>query len=219
MRRAWVGVVVLAAGCGVEADPAIERPEPEPAAVAVETAKPERRGNLEIREATPAAKRFVRAKLAELDQFKGSERFREFGFAGGEPGQWVKSVRAAQDREDFGFLGRVAVGDLEGLGMAYLRSQGQETKATQTFREYIFESIPEASPKPVAQTRPDPEPELEPAPDLDATKPARLLRMAKALEGRNPQGAIGYYRELIDDHPDSPEADEAKGRLEALEKP
>lgn len=58
-----------------------------------------------------------------------------------------------------------------------------------------------------------------PPPDLDAGKPARLLRMAKALEGRNPQGAVGYYRELIDDHPEAPEADEARQRHDVLASP
>src|SRR5262249_32474054 len=70
---------------------------------------------------------------------------------------------------------------------------------------------PDAKPSPATGARSKP---AEP----DRDKAAAKLRQAKALEKANPKGAIGYYREVVRDYPDTPEAKTAAERIEALQK-
>lgn len=66
------------------------------------------------------------------------------------------------------------------------------------------------------------DPKEEPPPEpvrVEAPKgpdAATLLKMGRNLESRNPAAARKYFRELIEAHPDSPEAKAAEKRIKAM---
>jgi hypothetical protein len=67
------------------------------------------------------------------------------------------------------------------------------------------------------RVKPKARPNLKPA--NPAARPGMLLTQAKNLEkAKNLGGAIGFYRKLIEEYPDSPQSREAAKRIEVLAK-
>ena len=85
-----------------------------------------------------AGQQFLKSKLAELDSFKSDPKFHQLGFGIGGPfSSWLKSVESKRDAPDFSFLERVAVGDLEMLGLEYISTKGRENEYTRFARRQI----------------------------------------------------------------------------------
>ena len=82
------------------------------------------------------------------------------------------------------------------------------------------EPEPEPGSPPVPDAEPDDEPEPE-APEADPAarrKAASVLRLGQALEKQGKaEGALTFYRRVVDNYPETPEADTARERIEALE--
>ena len=81
---------------------------------------------------------------------------------------------------------------------------------------------PNAGSPPVPDLEPDDEPEPEPeVPEADPAarrKAASVLRLGQALEKQGKaDGALTFYRRVVDEYPETPEADTARARIEALE--
>ena len=89
-----------------------------------------------------AGRMFLRSKLAELDSFKSDPMFHKFGFGvAGRFHSWLQSVESRRDAAAFSFLERVAVGDLQMLGLEYLSTRGRENDYTRYARESIAQAI------------------------------------------------------------------------------
>lgn len=87
---------------------------------------------------TTTAQQFLKSKLAKLDSFKSDPKFHQFGFSIGGPfNSWLKSVESKRDAPDFSFLERVAVGDLEMLGLEYISTKGRENEYSRFARRQI----------------------------------------------------------------------------------
>jgi hypothetical protein len=92
--------------------------------------------------ATNTGREYARTKLAELDKFKSSAAFREYGFAIGGPfNAWLKDVDAKSHDPQSTFYDKLAAGNLSALGSEYLRSKGKETDFSQITRREILEII------------------------------------------------------------------------------
>ncbi len=82
--------------------------------------------------------RFLREKLQELDSFKSKPEFHRSGFAQSRPFYpWLSSVESKRDAPDFTSDERVAVADLQGLGLQYVYTKGKENDYTKFAREQI----------------------------------------------------------------------------------
>ena len=85
---------------------------------------------------------FLRSKLAELDSFKSNPAFHRFGFGAGGPfHSWLKTVESRQDDSSFSLHERVAVGDLQMLGLEYVTTKGCENNYTRYARQSIRQVI------------------------------------------------------------------------------
>ena len=75
--------------------------------------------------------------------------------------------------------------------------------------------------KPVVEPAPEPKPTPEPAPEPDPAsrrKADALLRLGRALETQGKaDGALGFYRRIVAEHPESPAAEAAEERIKAIE--
>lgn len=89
---------------------------------------------------TVAGREFLQTKLAELDSFKSDPKFHELGFGVGGPfNAWLKSVEAKRGSTEFSRSERIAVGDLQQLGLEYMKTKGRENDYTRWAREQITE--------------------------------------------------------------------------------
>lgn len=89
-----------------------------------------------------AARQFLRSKLAELDSFKYDSRFRSFGFGTAGPfNSWMKSLEAKRKAPGFSYLERVAAGDLQMLGLEYLKTKGRDNEYTRFARQQITQAM------------------------------------------------------------------------------
>ncbi len=60
----------------------------------------------------------------------------------------------------------------------------------------------------------------KPAPSQPSTRAASLLQIGKNLEKSGKSSvALGYYKRIVKDYPDTPAAKTAKQRIKAIEKP
>ncbi|RUL87415.1 tetratricopeptide repeat protein [Tautonia sociabilis] len=79
---------------------------------------------------------------------------------------------------------------------------------------------PSPSPSPTPRTEPSDDPEPSPSPS-DAglrRRGASLLRIGQALEKQGkPDGALNFYRRVLSEAPDTPEADTARQRIRAIQ--
>ncbi len=86
---------------------------------------------------------------SELLEFKGTNRFQQYGFATGGPyNHWLKKVQNLKNDPNSKSLikrGFVA-GELETLGLSYVASKGRETEVTIFFNKIFSEAI-NSSPK------------------------------------------------------------------------
>ncbi len=91
---------------------------------------------------TAEAREFITAKLKELDGFKTDPKFIKLGFGTGGPyNKWLVAVDERQKAATKPSAEGIALGDLSGLGLAYVSSKGQETKFTRFAREEIEKAI------------------------------------------------------------------------------
>lgn len=93
-------------------------------------------------EFTRAGRQFLRLKLRELDSFKSNKEFHFYGFGGGGPyNSWLKSIEAKRGAKEFSLYERIAVGDLEQLGLQYMWHKGRESDYTRFARREILKVI------------------------------------------------------------------------------
>ena len=98
---------------------------------------------------TTTGQQFLESKLAELDSFKSDPKFHRLGFGIGGPfGSWLESVESKGNSPDFGFLERVAVGDLDTLGIEYISTKGGENDYTRYARRQIMKVIERGNEQP-----------------------------------------------------------------------
>lgn len=128
------------------------------------TAKNESPNDPNLEETTESGQRFLKKMLAELDLLRSTKSFREWGFSlKGPHNKWLKTVEAKREEKEFSLRERIAVGDLEMLGLNYLSSKGKETELTRYSRSQIEEALglkSKAEPPPSPGTS---EPSIKPA--------------------------------------------------------
>ena len=92
--------------------------------------------------AATGGRQFLKSKLAELDSFRADPKFHQFGFGVGGPfNSWLKSVESKREDSSFVLRERVAVGDLQMLGLEYMKTKGRENEYTRYTREQIAEVL------------------------------------------------------------------------------
>lgn len=80
--------------------------------------------------------------LKDLDEFRSSSTFSAYGFGRGGPHrQWIERVQEARKRADLPFASKIALGELQTLGLEYIRSQGRETESTRWFRRRVVDPL------------------------------------------------------------------------------
>lgn len=80
----------------------------------------------------------------ELLEFKGNNKFKQYGFAiGGPYNHWLKKVQNLKNNPNSKLLIKrgFVVGELETLGLAYVSSKGRETDITIFFNKIFSEAI------------------------------------------------------------------------------
>jgi hypothetical protein len=137
--------LILFAGCSESKTPDPIPPAPQPVVQQPQPAKPAPKPAQKPRQLTPPVSpeevKFLMEMLAELDEFKSSESFVEFGFGQGAPHyQWLERLTNAKEKHQPG-VKRMTYGLLEELGMAYMKSRGQESKLTTHFRKEFNDMI------------------------------------------------------------------------------
>lgn len=93
-----------------------------------------------------AGQTFISAQLAELDSFKSNPNFHKFGFGRGGPYyRWLSTMNDKKESSSFSTFERVAVGDLQTLGLEYSRTNGRENEYTQFARSQIVAVVQHAN--------------------------------------------------------------------------
>lgn len=85
---------------------------------------------------------FLKSKLQELDSFKSDPAFYQYGFGRGASfSSWQQSIDAKRQANEFDFLEEVAVGELDMLGLEYIKTKGRENDYTRHVRREISKAI------------------------------------------------------------------------------
>lgn len=136
------------------------------------------------------------------------------------PEKYVAKLRAKMAAAPKGDAGNtIATGrgdgsfDLGGSGSTPEKPSAERMKK----EEPADEPEPSAEPEPADEPKPepDPEPSADPA---SARKAASLLRLGQALEKQGKaDGALDFYKRIVDEYPETPSAATAKERIKALE--
>jgi len=135
LRSAIVSGLITLAGCG-QSQPVAPPPTAQPVAqqVIIPPATREVQRSLE-------GQLFLTSMLIDLDSFRGSEEFRIKGFAqSSKHKRWLDQMQAVKQSPDFAKFTqaeRIAVGDLESLGMQYMQNRNQEEDYTRFARAEI----------------------------------------------------------------------------------
>ncbi len=80
--------------------------------------------------------------LAELDSFRQSASFAQYGFAEGGPHHvWLDRLEAARQQDGISFATKVSLGELMSLGQEYRSSSGRETADTAWFRRRVLDPL------------------------------------------------------------------------------
>jgi hypothetical protein len=123
-----MSLILMLVGCGSSADSPRTRQSGSAAAASLT--------------AVTEAQRFVRQRYQELLKFKSSAEFHHFGFGRGGPYcPWLESVEAGQNDRSYSGAERVAIGDLQTLGLEYVKTRGAENDYTRFVNAQIQQAI------------------------------------------------------------------------------
>jgi len=128
---------------------------------------------------TSAGRQFVQTKLLELDLFKSEPKSHQFGFEiGGTFNSWLKSVESKRHDSGFSLFEKIAVSDLQMLGLEYMKTKGHENDYTRYARKQIMQVIQEGA----LETHTDYHWVLDARGDLQIRDNEGLIATAKKIE-------------------------------------